>query len=142
MKLHESIRIASEEITGCLTAAGFLNGDLMDDDEIGENPSPEFWETKAPQRAASVAKDFIVYRLQSLEPVGHGDDLRDHHAVAYVDLWTFSSFSSTEVETSMKALEKAFDKKGWGFELGSTYYDSSSKRHQISIRVTKTIKEA
>lgn len=141
MRADEAMAIVAEDIPSILESAGFVNGETLDEDEIAKRDAPIFWPMKAENPDATGKRIFSVWKIQTLEPLASAEnDVECRRATAYIDFWVMGSPYAGAVKKAVARASKAFRKDGWEFELNSApYYDSSSKRTQVSYVLTKTI---
>lgn len=141
MRSDEALAIAAKSIPKALESAGFLNGEALDEDEIGKRNAPIFWPIKAEDPDATGKKIFAVWKIQTIDPQSSADDaVTARDATAYLDFWVMGSPYAKQFEKYVANASKALEKEGWEVELnGQPYFDSSSKRTQVSYVLTKSI---
>lgn len=140
MTAIESLQKAMLAAAAILLSAGLVEGESLDPDEIPKRDSVIFWPFRCEDPAATKKETFCVYKVQGLDPTVRGDDRSDRSATVYIDFWTLLPITDKRLGKTIKKVEEKFTEAGWSIELGaSPYYDSSSKRHQLTLSAEKPI---
>ena len=140
MTTIEALQLAMAEIAAILISAGLIEGEALDPDEIPKREGTIFWPLRCEDPAAAKKETFCVYKVQALDPFARGDDLTDRSATAYIDFWTLLPVTDKRLGKQIKRVEDKLNKEGWAVELAaSPYYDSSTKRHQLTLSAEKPI---
>lgn len=142
MNAPQTMAAAMAAIPEILIKAGLTDGStLEEDDQIRKATKPIFWFQKVDKQIASNKSTFVRWSLGPITPTDSADDgVAERHVLAYVDVWTSARPDDSKIERLAKRICDEFEKAGWGFELnGQPYFDSSSKRYQLSYSAEKVI---
>lgn len=140
MTTIEALQLAMAEIALALAAAGMTDGESLDPDEIPKREGVIFWPFRCEDPAATKKETFCVYKVQGLDPSVRADDRSEPNATAYIDFWTTLPVTDKALGKRIKKAEEELVKRGWAVGLGaSPYYDSPTKRHQLTLSAEKPI---
>jgi hypothetical protein len=141
MTSPEALASAMKEIQRILEDSKIKNGSTLGIDEISKVKSIIFWFNKCDDPEAAKKDTFIVWKIASEDPNGSADDrAASRKILAYVDIWTVKQPDDDALVKTLKSIAGCFEDNDWSFELsGPPYYDSSSKRYQLSYSAEKQL---
>jgi hypothetical protein len=141
MTSPEIMANAMKEIQKALEDSKTKNGSTLGIDEISKTKSIIFWFNKCDSPEAAKKDTFIVWKIASLDQSGSADDRAVARKIlAYVDILTVKQPDDDALIKTLKSIADSFEGKDWSFELSSPpYYDSSSKRYQLSYSAEKQL---
>ena len=127
MILSDVIDLVYQEINAILTSANLENGDLLAENVIKENLNILFYETKIKTVASSQKDTYIIYSIEELPVIAHGDDnVAFRIANVILDIWSRKRRDYPKNKELIRNINDNAIALGWEFELSLPVEDRKS----------------
>ena len=139
MILADVIDLVYQEINAILTSANLENGDLLAENVIKENLNILFYETKIKTVASSQKDTYIIYSIEELPVIAHGDDnVAFRIANVILDIWSRKRRDYPKNKELIRNINDNAIALGWEFELSLPVdYDATTKMYNFQYIMKK-----
>ena len=139
MILSDVIDLVYQEINAILTSANLENGDLLAENVIKENLNILFYETKIKTVASSQKDTYIIYSIEELPVIAHGDDnVAFRIANVILDIWSRKRRDYPKNKELIRNINENAIALGWEFELYLPVdYDATTKMYNFQYIMKK-----
>ena len=139
MILSDVIDLVYQEINAILTSANLENGDLLAENVIKENLNILFYETKIKTVASSQKDTYIIYSIEELPVIAHGDDnVAFRIANVILDIWSRKRRDYPKNKELIRNINDNAIALGWEFELSLPVdYDATTKMYNSQYIMKK-----
>ena len=139
MILSDVIDLVYQEINAILTSANLENGDLLAENVIKENLNILFYETKIKTVASSQKDTYIIYSIEELPVIAHGDDnVAFRIANVILDIWSRKRRDYPKNKELIRNINDNAIALGWEFELALPVdYDATTKMYNFQYIMKK-----
>lgn len=139
MNVSKALDLIYQDINKILTSSNLENGDLLTENLSRENEKVMYYETKIKTVASSQKDTYIIYSIEELPVIAHGDDnVAFRIANVILDIWSRKRRDYPKNKELIRNINENAIALGWEFELSLPVdYDATTKMYNFQYIMKK-----